>query len=177
MQAKNIISLSFSPSQGRLKHGQSMSNFILFHSSRHKYIYVYIYIYIYIYTYISTCYIFFFLFDVLAENLKKNGVFGWLCFILVKSCFNSQDMHLRLQLFHVLFYQIMVNQATNSSNLVYKYFSTFPSIFIVLWPAMICMWGPHCWLLIACSNTSSNWTKFGQHQLAPILTFLITCLA
>ena len=93
-------------------------------------VYIYIHIYIYIYTYIITCYIFFFLFSALAENLKEKRVFGWLCLILIKSCFNSQDKHLRLQLFHVLFYQIMVNQATNSSNLVYNFshnvFQLFP---------------------------------------------------
>ena len=132
VQAKNIISLSFSPCLGRLRHGQKHVHFILFHSSRHKYIYVYIYIHIYIHIYLYQHMLYFSSFFLVPWPRSSRGerVFGWLCFILVKSCFNSQDMHLRLQLFHVLFYQIMVNQATNSSNLVYNFcniiFQLFP---------------------------------------------------
>ena len=98
------FSLSFYSSLAGQEHGKEHVQ-LLFHLSQgYKYIYIYMYIYIYIYIYIVTWSIFLLSFWCLGRDFKRKGVFGWLCFILIKSCFNSQGKHLKLQLFHVLLY-------------------------------------------------------------------------
>ena len=121
---------------GRLQAWQRHVKFLLFHLSKTSSTYIYTYTYTYTYTSIFITWYFSSSFSLLGRNLARKRGGCWLNFIVIKSCFNSQDKHLKLQLFHVL----LVGYKVKSCWLKRKNISLM--FFPLLWPALSRCVGP-----------------------------------